>query len=405
MHPITPLVLLLSLIAMLTGCGGGDQPADTRQILKSQYLAQSAIADGNLVLPNNREQYLITTTTSGYIITAIPDDGSSYSVGNQRRIQFADTSVALDLDSSGQLYRLYQAAFDRKPDPSGLGFWLAALDAGTTLQQIADAFVKSDEFQRLYGSAPTNQQFLTKLYNNVLHRLPDASGLAFWLEAMQNGMSKPAALLAFSESPENTSQLAPAIQSGIAYAQSGLSYRPVANAGADKQTTVGVNTVLDGSASTDANGDPLSFSWSLSKPNGSNAILYASSTAKPYFFPDLAATYTATLTVSDGKKSGLPVTINIQAAPIVVAPIADTGIFKCSQISFALAQSLFAAGHTYLDRDHDGKPCEANDIAVEKNTPVISVPSTPPPSSTGRCWVNGYTRKNGTYVSGYWRSC
>lgn len=24
---------------------------------------------------------------------------------------------------------------------------------------------------------------------------------------------------------------------------------------------------------------------------------------------------------------------------------------------------------------------------------------------TGRCYVNGYTRKDGTYVSGYWRSC
>jgi len=29
----------------------------------------------------------------------------------------------------------------------------------------------------------------------------------------------------------------------------------------------------------------------------------------------------------------------------------------------------------------------------------------PSSGSSGRCWVNGYTRKNGTYVSGYYRSC
>lgn len=25
--------------------------------------------------------------------------------------------------------------------------------------------------------------------------------------------------------------------------------------------------------------------------------------------------------------------------------------------------------------------------------------------SSGKCWVNGYTRKDGTHVSGYYRSC
>lgn len=31
--------------------------------------------------------------------------------------------------------------------------------------------------------------------------------------------------------------------------------------------------------------------------------------------------------------------------------------------------------------------------------------ASPSSGSSGRCWVNGYTRKNGTYVSGYYRSC
>lgn len=40
-------------------------------------------------------------------------------------------------------------------------------------------------------------------------------------------------------------------------------------------------------------------------------------------------------------------------------------------------------------------------------TPATSPAASPAPAvpSSGKCWVNGYYRKNGTYVSGYWRSC
>jgi hypothetical protein len=87
-----------------------------------------------------------------------------------------------------------------------------------------------------------------------------------------------------------------------------------------------------------------------------------------------------------------------------VPPIADTGIYKCSAITHETAILLYLQGHTYLDRDHDGKPCESTDITLE--APVYVPPTTPPSTpSTGMCWVNGYTRKNGTHVNGYWRRC
>lgn len=38
-------------------------------------------------------------------------------------------------------------------------------------------------------------------------------------------------------------------------------------------------------------------------------------------------------------------------------------------------------------------------------TPVVTPSAAPATSSGGQCWVNGYRRSNGTYVSGYYRRC
>ena len=40
------------------------------------------------------------------------------------------------------------------------------------------AFVNSDEYRSIYGSAPTNGQLVEKLYANVLGRSGEASGVA-----------------------------------------------------------------------------------------------------------------------------------------------------------------------------------------------------------------------------------
>jgi Excalibur calcium-binding domain len=58
-----------------------------------------------------------------------------------------------------------------------------------------------------------------------------------------------------------------------------------------------------------------------------------------------------------------------------------------------------------LDADNDGIPCEdTENWTVDARTTSV-VTSSPSGGSPGRCWINGYTRKNGTYVNGYWRRC
>src|SRR5690606_34695662 len=75
---------------------------------------------------------------------------------------------------------------------------------------------------------------------------------------------------------------------------------PVADAGADQDGLVGEQVTLDRTSSTDADGDPLTYTWTLTGPVGSTASLDDATSATPSFTADLAGSYAATLVVNDG---------------------------------------------------------------------------------------------------------
>lgn len=68
-------------------------------------------------------------------------------------------------------------------------------------------------------------------------------------------------------------------------------------------TTVeaGATVQLDGTDSSDPDGDDLTFTWSLDVPSGSSASLSDASDPAPSFTADVVGDYTATLSVSDGQ--------------------------------------------------------------------------------------------------------
>ncbi len=89
---------------------------------------------------------------------------------------------------------------------------------------------------------------------------------------------------------------------------------PVANAGPNQYTTVGTQVTLDGTASSDPNGDTISYSWNFSaRPSGSNASLINPTNAKPVFTPDVAGLYELQLIVNDGKLNSTAATVRVAA--------------------------------------------------------------------------------------------
>jgi len=101
---------------------------------------------------------------------------------------------------------------------------------------------------------------------------------------------------------------------------------PVAVAGASSSGTVCVVVTLDGSASYDADGDELAFSWSItSRPAQSNANLTGTNPARPSFTADKPGTYTLRLLVSDGRSESAPSTVTYTGVLGPDIPVANAG--------------------------------------------------------------------------------
>src|SRR5262249_12080060 len=87
---------------------------------------------------------------------------------------------------------------------------------------------------------------------------------------------------------------------------------PVANAGPDQTVFVGTTVQLDGSKSSDVDGDTLHFQWSfLTRPSGSTATLSDRTAVHPTFLVDRPGTYTVQLIVNDGQMDSAPDTVDI----------------------------------------------------------------------------------------------
>ncbi len=116
---------------------------------------------------------------------------------------------------AAEVARLYDTVLGRLPDGSGLTNWTNSLETGSSLQSVANGFVGSQEFQSVYG-ALNNTDFVTLLYHNVLHRAPDTSGLNNWVGMLASGQETRAqVVVGFSESPEHITNTAAHVDSGI----------------------------------------------------------------------------------------------------------------------------------------------------------------------------------------------
>ncbi len=92
----------------------------------------------------------------------------------------------------------------------------------------------------------------------------------------------------------------------------GANNAPIANAGRDQTVRVNDTVTLDGSGSSDVDGDLLTYSWSLtSVPPGSVATLSDPTLVNPTFVADVSGTYVVQLIVNDGTVDSVPNTMMV----------------------------------------------------------------------------------------------
>ena len=167
-----------------------------------------------ILVDANRSYVTVAASGTGYILKA---PNKTDTMNGVERLTFMDGTLALDVkagETTGSVYRLYQAAFDRKPDTAGLKYWLDQVDQSASVAQVALGFVQSNEFRQLNPAGDTNTM-LNNYYKNVLHRPADATGLAYWSNAVASGQPSHQILAAFAESNENIANTLAATKDGI----------------------------------------------------------------------------------------------------------------------------------------------------------------------------------------------
>ena len=95
--------------------------------------------------------------------------------------------------------RLYKNILLREPDPAGFKFWKDALKNGMRGKKIVNFFFNSQE---LKDQNLNNDEFLKRVYNTVLSRNPDTKGYNYWMEQLDKNMSRKELVDHFTSSKE-----------------------------------------------------------------------------------------------------------------------------------------------------------------------------------------------------------
>lgn len=117
---------------------------------------------------------------------------------------------------------------------------------------------------------------------------------------------------------------------------------PTANAGDDVSTTVGEILILDGSSSTDTDGDILSYNWSIiERPLNSQATIQNPTSINPFIEVDAYGEYIIQLQVFDGSASSDPDVVIINAVePSVSLDLRTDNGFRSLNLPYNKVETL-----------------------------------------------------------------
>jgi Tol biopolymer transport system component len=183
--PTIAAVVVVAVLAMATGAVGGGAAAWAAPLAPSQTFTNPGLAQGNPRFVDAAVRDLLgrpsTAADRARWVPAL-DAGQSQAA-------FASTVARTPEWASVVVTDLYAQVFGRAPDPGGLTYWSAQLAGGTPTAVLAGLLYGSPEFFTSAGS--TNATYVDELYLNILRRLPDPGGRAYWIGQLDAGSDRP----------------------------------------------------------------------------------------------------------------------------------------------------------------------------------------------------------------------
>ena len=96
-----------------------------------------------------------------------------------------------DLCSQELVTEIYVATFGRAPANSGLNYWTNAVNSGSfTIEQVAQSFFDQPETKAAFPEESSYTEFITTIFFNLFNRTPATAGLAYWVDALDNGLMR-----------------------------------------------------------------------------------------------------------------------------------------------------------------------------------------------------------------------
>jgi hypothetical protein len=214
--------------------GGGTVPAGDNAVIGLQN-ANFTTGVNAMVLDNPSYDYAVTIDGTGKVIVTDLLANQTVTATGLTYLLFdgSGTDGAFLATSGGNSYyseiyiignttqtdiaALYQAGLGRQPDLPGLEYWEASFAAGKVdMNGLAGLFITSQEFKADFSAAAAilqpnatfdttiDKAFVDQLYLNVLGRVYDTGGEAYWISSLSTGVITPAQLLLdFAISSEN----------------------------------------------------------------------------------------------------------------------------------------------------------------------------------------------------------
>ncbi|MFZ6873218.1 S41 family peptidase [Undibacterium sp. Di27W] len=205
------LLALSAVTLVLSACGGSssNNSQDAKQVSVSPApLIQAAPVSADVMqFAGKRQNYRITRLGSTYVVLDTTASKPATTVDASIKVlQFADFRVNLTIADKAKtlsvtglnnLIDLYIAFFNCVPDADGLAYWIDQVNAGANEAQIAESFylvaAQSPELTG-YTSNITNDNFIRLIYKNVLSRsgstAPNAAEVDYWSSQLNKGASK-----------------------------------------------------------------------------------------------------------------------------------------------------------------------------------------------------------------------